>query len=446
MSSSTRTGFKGLYQMDLTEATAQIDAAIARGLPTHSKPYKKVTVLMMHWDNDDMGVNAQERELAHIFTDVYNFTVESYLIPTTGKGGPAIYAAMHVANFVKEHQGPQNLLIIVYSGHARAEGRYPSATEWIWYGSQADPSRNLNCAPICGMVDGAEGDALCLLDCGHVETPSTRFEHSECLVATPSMRGVATEPHDRRSSFTQRLINILKANAGAGISIVQLHALMLAQIKTTNASFLDTTPVHIGAKSKTSIVLIRHNTTECEVQALLPTVNTEAAGKVLISLKTHGYISLPDVHTFEKWLLSKTPEQVASVKVEAFFQSSDSSSNVLFTVPFEIWDCLDGVEGFQLVDYVDSHNLMMRDDSGESLMGSKEEEEVKGEDVKEEGVKQEDVKQEDVKQEDVKQEDVKQEDVKQENVKQEDVKQEDVKQENVPFQTSNQKKRLRCSD
>ncbi|KAL8823340.1 MAG: hypothetical protein Q9170_008368 [Blastenia crenularia] len=310
---------------------------------------------MVHWSNDDLNVEPLERELGRVFSLLFNFTVEKYEIPAHTPGN--MYRGQFQARlggFVTAHQGPNSLLVYVYSGHADA-GNSPAYDHCLWFGSRAEQHRNLDWAHCRPTADCGEGDVLFIFDCCWAATAAINKSENEYLVASSMEQIAGASP---QTSFTQRLITVLKDNAGAGISVVSIHATMLANMKTSHAS-LEATPVHIGASDKPTIVLVRFNKTTKEVKQL-HIADTKAAGKVLVSLKLHGYSSVPDFAQFEKWLVSHLPDPVASVRVEAAFESN--SNIVLFTAPVELWDCLVGTEGFQFVDYVDSHNLLMQKD------------------------------------------------------------------------------------
>ncbi|KAL8899012.1 MAG: hypothetical protein Q9207_006408 [Kuettlingeria erythrocarpa] len=355
MSYPTRASFNKTYQPNFAAAVGQINEAIQRGLPSaqQQSKYDKVAVLMMHWSNDNLGIVPLENELATVFYKVYNFAVETYVIPATPSPGPPLNVIFNrrLVEFVQRYDGPHSLLIYVYSGHANA-GQWPYA-ECNWYGSSADQnSPQLDWLSQRSVPDNAEGDTLFILDCCYATTAAIRKTENEYLVAaaTENIAGSAIQ-----TSFTRRLIDRLVANNGTHQSVASIHASMISNMKATNTT-MEKTPIHIAANTKPTVILQRLARTPKDVQKVQQ-FDTRGAGKVLISVSLQGQANLPNVQAFEKWLLSHIPPHVASVKVEAAFRSS--SHIVLFTVPYEVWPYLDGNEGFQFIDYVDSHNLLI---------------------------------------------------------------------------------------
>ncbi len=347
---------------DFGAAVQKIRAAVQRGLPGAQgvSRYRKVGVLMMHWSNDDMGIVPLETELATVFAKVYNFAVETYVIPATPPPRPPLNVIFNrrLKDFVRRYDGPHSLMIYVYSGHANA-GQWPYA-ECNWYGSSADPnSPQLDWLSQRSVADNAEGDALFILDCCYATPAAIPKTENEYLVAAAAMENIAGSSAIQ-TSFTRRLIDRLVANNGIPQTVASIHASMISNMKVTNTA-MEKTPIHIAANTKPTVILQRLARTPKDVQKVQQ-FGTRGAGKVLISVSLRGQANLPDVRAFEKWLSSHIPPNVASVKVEAALQST-SHHIVLFTVPHEVWPYLDRNEGFQFIDYVDSHNLILLPDS-----------------------------------------------------------------------------------
>ncbi|KAL8941025.1 MAG: hypothetical protein Q9211_001991 [Gyalolechia sp. 1 TL-2023] len=357
MASSTRAAYQRNHEPSFRAACMKIDQAVQRGLlnsQTLSK-YTTVGVLMMHWDNDDIGVEPLEQDLATVFSELYNFNVETFVIPSHPQTGNVMNIMnRRLMDFTARYEGPRSLLIYVYSGHADA-GPPPLYDQCVWHGTTAIPLSHcpkLNWAANRVNPDNAEGDTLYILDCCYATTAAIDKSDNEYLVSASMESQAGAALHN---SFTKRLINLLKESAGAPQSVVSIHATLIANMKSTNAG-MEATPIHIGGKSKPSIVLERLAKTPKDVQAVKMS-DTTGAGKILISVALQGQASIPDAQHFEDWLLSKMPPNLASVKVEAVFQAS--SQIVLFTVPVEVWDCLEGTGAFTFIDHVDSHNLLL---------------------------------------------------------------------------------------
>ncbi|KAL8647062.1 MAG: hypothetical protein Q9210_005777 [Variospora velana] len=358
MSYSTRANLNKTYEPNFRSVVGQINEAIKRGLPDaqEQSKYRRVAVLMIHWSNDNLGIVPLETQLAQVFAKVYNFTVETYSIPTIVPAGQSVTREFQrrLTKFVDSYEGPHSLMIYVYSGHADA-GAAPLYDQCIWYGSDAIPLAQcpqVDWAALRVTTDIAIGDTLYILDCCYASTAAINKTENEYLVAA-AMENPAGSAI--QTSFTQRLINILVANNGSPQTVASMHASMVSNMKAANTN-MSYTPIHIAANVKPTIILQRLAKTPKDIQAVKQ-FDTRAAGKVLISVSLQGKASYPDVEKFEKWLLTNMPPNVASVKVEAAFHAS--SHLVLFTVPLEVWAYLEGNEAFRFIDHVDSHNLLL---------------------------------------------------------------------------------------
>jgi hypothetical protein len=81
--------------------------------------YKKVGVLMIHWENDDIGVQSSQDQLASVFRTVYGYEVSRFVIPS-GRSTQFAQRATRRAlgDMMDELDSPNSLLIVQYSGHS----------------------------------------------------------------------------------------------------------------------------------------------------------------------------------------------------------------------------------------------------------------------------------------------------------------------------------------
>ncbi|KAI4169685.1 MAG: hypothetical protein LQ343_005507 [Gyalolechia ehrenbergii] len=251
MASSTWGSYHKIHEPSFMAACMKINQAVQRGLLNSQAQmkYTKVGVLMMHWDNDDMGVEPLEKDLANLFSKLYNFNVQTFVIPSCPQMGTLMgITNRRLQQFVDIYEGPRSLLIYVYSGHAHA-GPPPLYDRCIWLGTTAVPQSRcpqLDWASHRVIPDGAVGDTLYILACHYYATASSAINRSddEYLVAA-SMGGnqVGAEAAAQyNKSFTQHLIDLLKHNAGAQ-SVVSIHASLIANMKfTSNTSAMVAIP------------------------------------------------------------------------------------------------------------------------------------------------------------------------------------------------------------
>jgi hypothetical protein len=92
----------------------------------HGSRYRNVQALCVYWDADDLGVVEEVEVLKHVFSDLYNFDVSKYEIPSHQ---PDRALKRRVLDFVEQdHQ--DTLLIFYYAGHAFINPNRHDAPIW----------------------------------------------------------------------------------------------------------------------------------------------------------------------------------------------------------------------------------------------------------------------------------------------------------------------------
>ena len=82
--------------------------------------YLKAAVLLLCWDQDcvDMATQVEVDKLKAVFEDQFGYSASiAKLSPTKGK--LQVQVNKQVADFVHDHDGPNNLLIVYYAGHGK---------------------------------------------------------------------------------------------------------------------------------------------------------------------------------------------------------------------------------------------------------------------------------------------------------------------------------------
>jgi hypothetical protein len=88
--------------------------------------YEAVHVLLLSWEDDNLGVDKEIKRLGHVLSHLYQFNVERFQIPrkTPGKA-----TASRVSQFL-ENDGVGSLLIVYYAGHARLSNQTNKPPIW----------------------------------------------------------------------------------------------------------------------------------------------------------------------------------------------------------------------------------------------------------------------------------------------------------------------------
>jgi hypothetical protein len=94
----------------------------------HHTRYKATHVLLLSWEEDDLGVLSETKRLKHVFQDRFNYQVQEYQIPSTK---PDTKLKGRIFEFLQHFDDENALLIVYYAGHA-SPGRNPGGAA-LWY-------------------------------------------------------------------------------------------------------------------------------------------------------------------------------------------------------------------------------------------------------------------------------------------------------------------------
>lgn len=104
-----------------------LQSAINAAWPTRRKSrYEKAHVLLLSWEDDNLGVYQEMHRLEYVFTNLYRFDVQSFKIPrkTAGKA-----TTLRIGSFL-EDDGRDTLFVVYYAGHARLSHRSSEPPIW----------------------------------------------------------------------------------------------------------------------------------------------------------------------------------------------------------------------------------------------------------------------------------------------------------------------------
>lgn len=108
----------------LSHLSDAVSAAWPSGFPTR---YRRVKVLLMSWDKDDLDLHDQIRSLESVFRGLYHYDTEYWKIPSRRS---AVELSRKVANLVDAHGQEGNLLVLYYGGHARPNEQAGGSPVW----------------------------------------------------------------------------------------------------------------------------------------------------------------------------------------------------------------------------------------------------------------------------------------------------------------------------
>ena len=115
---SSTVDYESTDEMDASRYQVLWSNTMAKG--NKGTDYLKVAVLLLCWDQkfDDMATEEEVHSLKAVFEDKFGYSATiAKLSPT--KGGLQVQINREVANFVGDHDGQNNLLIVYYAGHGK---------------------------------------------------------------------------------------------------------------------------------------------------------------------------------------------------------------------------------------------------------------------------------------------------------------------------------------
>jgi hypothetical protein len=98
----------------MNDFTTQLSNDLVNYSFVESPYYNSATVLALSWEEDDLGVIREIRQLSTLFRELLNFEFRRFIIPS--ERSQAILSRA-ISDFVYEFGGEGNLIIIYYGGH-----------------------------------------------------------------------------------------------------------------------------------------------------------------------------------------------------------------------------------------------------------------------------------------------------------------------------------------
>src|SRR3954469_16291299 len=82
--------------------------------PTRAPPYAAINVLLLSWEDDDIGVADEISALGDMFRHDFNYAVWPYKIPSQDA---EISLNFTIARFVSSFGREDSLIVVYYGGH-----------------------------------------------------------------------------------------------------------------------------------------------------------------------------------------------------------------------------------------------------------------------------------------------------------------------------------------
>ena len=104
------------YVKSLQQLQDDLNTAVQLSLPSKEKPYSKVGVLFVSWENDDLNVGPLEQELAEELKNCYQYDIDFIKLKSDPETvGSSLVKALNA--HVDKYTRKGSLAIVVYNGH-----------------------------------------------------------------------------------------------------------------------------------------------------------------------------------------------------------------------------------------------------------------------------------------------------------------------------------------
>lgn len=105
----------GHHVKDVQAFVDTVNRAVSAAFPRASRSrYTDVYVLLISWEDDDLGVRSEIAELDAVFRDVYRYKTAEWQIPSAKSHNALVRRIMQS---LEEFESGDKLFIVYYGGH-----------------------------------------------------------------------------------------------------------------------------------------------------------------------------------------------------------------------------------------------------------------------------------------------------------------------------------------
>ncbi|KAI1087994.1 hypothetical protein F5B19DRAFT_473283 [Rostrohypoxylon terebratum] len=188
----------------LSDAEDIISRRLAEYQHHRMKGYSDITVLLLIWEEDDIGVIGEVNELANLFIGKFGYNVHVYRIPSE----KSLHSLSRFIMDSVERCGEDQLLIVYYGGHGERNDPDPRIKGPFNLAAKKQGGPELSWDAIQPYLFDATCDIIMILDCCYAgQALRARHIHRiECLCAVDKEQMTAKGNTTTYPSFTRVLI------------------------------------------------------------------------------------------------------------------------------------------------------------------------------------------------------------------------------------------------
>ncbi|KAK0118519.1 hypothetical protein ONS95_007410 [Cadophora gregata] len=376
----------------MEDVLEQINQAAKGAFPNSITKYKSVNVLLLSWEDDDLGVEGDVLELKKLFVSGYGFDAEHWKIPSMK---PDFKLSSKLLDFVTTHETPDprdSLLIIYYAGHGYLNPQRQSVwscRSWNPYEFSSNPVEveppSVEWHAHEAICSKAEMDVLFLYDCCSAAGSASKLTKKGIKEVIAASGFETWAPGELEHSFTRALIQVLGSLSRARpFTVASLHQRVLEKLQRWSPQIDGTqfrtvasdgrltdierrkTPVHIALNQQpdyyhSSIQLVGllaqqpgDSSMRSDERFARWKDGTADYTDVIISLRIQAKHNL-EPEQIAEWIRD-VPMLAMSIKVHAVVHTS--ATLVLLAIPVAVWDLLPANVPCSFVGFANTSNLM----------------------------------------------------------------------------------------
>ncbi|EUC31570.1 hypothetical protein COCCADRAFT_27734 [Bipolaris zeicola 26-R-13] len=344
------------YQLSSTQISAELKEAIHSGLGKNfQNDYKKVSVVLMHFQDDDIGCDPLEEELADIFSNFYHIHMIKRLL-LTDHDNPhwLIFKEIEVLE-KKGFTAKDCLVILVFSGHgqvqpARSTDSLRVPEKRLMLGGAIDANgkfrtKELDWVKATDILGTEECEVLHIMDCCYA---------AECMLADAELLAASTQvaAADPNTCFTKAICTQLRRFSGKQFTISTLYNALMTERRALN---LEAIPFYHRRDGKPSIVLGKYKGKIASAPPLKPN-----SPRILLTAHLKESVDDKVLGNLKKWLSEQLPSSIMNMEIKLEGAWDASSSVILFSLPISVWTQLDRTNmAFNYVGEVTSRNKLL---------------------------------------------------------------------------------------
>ncbi|KAL2130282.1 hypothetical protein VTI74DRAFT_6676 [Chaetomium olivicolor] len=373
----------GFHIPDFTSFLSHLTDAVSAAWPDKfATRYKKVKVLLMSWDKDDLGLEPDIRQLESVFRGLYHYDAEYWKIPSKRT---VVEVSRKVADLGDAHGQEGNLLIVYYGGQTRPSDQAGGSV--VWAANRTRDSPTIQSSIVHSLLGEVDCDVLLLND--GLDPNTTREPHGgRGVVESLAASGVeSASAEEGNHGFTAALVQELAhaAHTTDWLSVVELHRRLINRLQawTPKVSLNDDayslvqvdrrtgqpifemprrrTPIHTVLSDKPRTIVLTplapqagSQLDQAFLQLTLPTVQPQVEPDgpgILVTCRLRD--QRVDVGKWKQWL-SDAPEGAKGIQISALYPGF--STILIVELPLVVWDLLPPSPAISFIAYTTGNN------------------------------------------------------------------------------------------